>query len=115
MLPRALILSLAAAALLAVPTVFGPALAQDSAAQDSMTSESSDSWLPSLMTETPAEGFDLALTMARKAVTSTQTDKTILHALRPNYSHDPQSLIDVSGVVGVYFATIAQANDYWRE
>lgn len=100
MFRRAFVPLLAAAALLAAP-----AMAQDE----------SDSWLPSLMTETPAEGFDLAITMARKAVTTTQTDKTILHALRPNYSHDPQSLIDVSGVVGVYFATIAEANDYWSD
>ncbi|HLS68931.1 MAG TPA: hexameric tyrosine-coordinated heme protein [Kiloniellales bacterium] len=93
-----------AAALFAVP-----ALAQDS------TNADAESWLPSLMTQTPAEGFDLAIVMARKAVTTTQTDKTILHALRPNYSHDAQSLIDVSGVVGIYFATIAEANDYWQD
>ncbi|HMT99076.1 MAG TPA: hexameric tyrosine-coordinated heme protein [Amaricoccus sp.] len=86
----------------------GPAIAQD-ATQDS------ESWLPSLMTDTPAEGFDLALSMARKAVTTTQTDVEALHALRPNYSHDPQSLIEVSGVVAQYFATVAAANDYWRE
>lgn len=92
------------AALLAVAPVV-PAVAQDAGA----------SWLPSLMTETPEQGFDLALSMARKAVTTTQTDKTILHALRPNYSHDPQSLIAVSGVVATYFATIAEANGYWRE
>ena len=102
---RALSPLVAAAALLAVPAM----------AQDSMSENSTDSWLPSLMAETPAEGFDLAITMARKAVTTTQTDKTILHALRPNYAHDPQSLIDVSGVVAVYFDTIAQANDYWRD
>lgn len=74
-----------------------------------------DSWLPTLITETPEQGFELALTMARKAVTTTQTDKTTLHALRPNYSTDPQSLIDVSGVVAAYFSTIAAANDYWRD
>ena len=93
-----------------------PAIAQDTSqesAGDAAAAE--ESWLPSLMTDTPAEGFDLAVSMARKAVTTTQTDTEILHALRPNYSHDPQSLIDVSGVVADYFATIAAANDYWRE
>lgn len=78
-------------------------------------SNMAESWLPTLITETPEQGFDLALTMARKAVTTTQTDKTTLHALRPNYSTDPQSLIDVSGVVAGYFSTIAAANDYWRD
>ena len=84
-------------------------------AQESSASGADSTWLPSLITETPSEGSDLAVTMARKAVTTTQTDKTILHALRPNYSHDPQSLIDVSGVVAGYFATVAVANDYWRD
>ncbi|EKV29775.1 hypothetical protein C882_0205 [Caenispirillum salinarum AK4] len=82
-----------------------PALAQDDA----------DSWLPTLMTETPQEGFDLAVSMARKAVKTTQPDVDALHKLRPAYAHDPGSLIDVSGVVAEYFATIAEANDYWRE
>ncbi len=93
-----------------------PAIAQDmpeESTEDSAAAE--ESWLPSLLTDTPAEGFDLAVSMARKAVTTTQTDIDALHKLRPNYAHDPQSLIDVSGVVADYFATIAAANDYWRD
>lgn len=97
---RHLLASLAGACLLITP-----ATAQDDA----------DSWLPSLMTETPAEGFDLAVTMARMAVKTTQPDVETLHTLRPNYAHDPESLIDASGVVAEYFATIAAANDYWRK
>src|SRR6056297_2503693 len=95
-------------ALLAGMLTVAPAAAQEERA-------SGDSWLPSLMTPTPADGFDLAVSMARKAVTTTQGDTEALHALRPNYSHDAQSLIDVSGVVARYFATIAEANDFWRE
>lgn len=95
-------LPLVAVAALAAPAV----LAQE---------EQDQSWLPSLMTETPEEGFDLAVTMAREAVTTTQTDTDVLHAVRPAYAHDPQSLIDVSGVVATWFATVAAANDYWRE
>lgn len=97
---RHLLASLAAACLLGAPAV----------AQDDTSS-----WLPSLVTETPAEGFDLAVTMARTAVKTTQPDVETLHKLRPNYAHDPDSLIDASGVVAAYFATIAAANDYWRE
>lgn len=77
--------------------------------------ETDQSWLPSLITDTPAEGFDLAITMARKAVTTTQTDIETLHKLRPAYSHDPDSLIQVSGVVAQYFQIVAEANEYWRE
>ena len=91
---------LAAAILASMPAIAQPA---------------EDSWLPSLITETPEQGFDLAVTMARKAVTTTQTEVETLHKLRPAYAHDPNSLIDVSGVVAAYFATIAEANDFWRD
>lgn len=90
-----------------------PASAQDAATGSDGGSDAS--WLPSLLTDTPAEGFDLAIAIARKAVTTTQTDTETLHALRPAYSSDPDSLIDVSGVVATYFATIAEANDFWRD
>lgn len=73
-----------------------------------------ESWLPTLITETPEQGFDLALTMARRAVTTTQTDKEVLFDQRPVYSTDAASLIDVSGVASGWFGTIAAANDYWR-
>lgn len=99
---RLALLAVAATVMLSTPIL----------AEESKTPES---WLPTLITETPEQGFDLALTMARKAVTTTRTDQTTLHALRPNYSTDPQSLIDISGVVAGYFATIAAANDYWRD
>jgi len=104
----------ALATILSVVLLAGvPALAQDAPQQPAEAPAAS--WLPSLMTDTPEAGFNLALTMARKAVTSTQTDKTVLHAVRPNYSTDPQSLIEVSGVVAAYFATVAAANNYWRD
>lgn len=95
----------------AIPLLFAAlVLAAPAVAQ-----EAKESWLPTLITATPEQGFDLAVRMARKAVTTTQTDKTVLHALRPGYAHDADSLIDVSGVVGTYFATVAEANKYWRE
>lgn len=71
-----------------------------------------ESWLPCLTNETPEQGFDLAISMARKALTTTQTDVGTLHTLRPAYAHDPNSLIGVSGVVATYFATTAEANDF---
>ena len=71
--------------------------------------------LVSLQTETPEEGFALALALSRKGVTETQPDKEVLHTLRPNYSRDADSLITASHVVSVHFQTIAAANDYWRD
>ncbi len=41
------------------------------------------SWLPSLITDTPEQGFDLAVSMARKAVTTAQPDVDALHKARP--------------------------------
>lgn len=73
------------------------------------------SWLPTLITDSPEEGFNLAISMARRAVKTTQPDTDTLHKLRPEYAQDADSLIDVSGVVAIWFRTIAEANDYWRK
>ncbi|MCP1727182.1 hypothetical protein J2T60_001147 [Natronospira proteinivora] len=77
--------------------------------------EEAESWLPSLQTQTPEEGFQLALTLARKGVTETQGDPEVLHGERPKYSQDAESLIAASQVVATHFQTIAAANDYWRD
>lgn len=69
----------------------------------------------SLITATPEEGFALAITLSRRAVTETQQDRAVLHALRPGYAHDAEALIAVSHVVAVNFQTVAAANGYWRE
>jgi len=68
----------------------------------------------SLITATPEEGFQLAITLARKGVTETQPDKEILKELRTAYAHDPNSLISSSQVIAIFFQTIAEANEYWR-
>jgi hypothetical protein len=82
-------------------------------AQQEMTKQE-DSKL-SLITTTPEEGFQLALLLARKGVTETQTDKEVLRKLRPAYAHNPDSLIAASQVVAIHFQTIAAANNYWRD
>jgi hypothetical protein len=69
----------------------------------------------SLITATPEEGFQLALMLARKGVTETQTDKEVLKKLRPAYAHNPDSLIAASQVVAIHFQTISAANNYWRD
>lgn len=73
------------------------------------------SWLPSLITETPADGFALAVKLSRVGVKTTQPDVDVLKKERPKYSHDAARLIDASHVIAVHFSTIAEANDYWRE
>lgn len=73
-----------------------------------------ESWLPTLRTTTPEEGFDLAIKLARMAVKRTQPNDGARAALRPRYANDAGGLIAASHVVAVNFATIAAANDYWK-
>lgn len=71
-------------------------------------------WLPTLITETPEEGYALAIRMARMAVKMTQPDEGMRDKLRPLYAGDADALIATSQVVATHFATVAAANNYWR-
>ena len=75
----------------------------------------SESWLPSLETETPEEGYQLAVKLARVAVRLTQPDAAIRQALRAKYADDHDSLIAISQVVATHFQTVAAANRYWAD
>lgn len=74
-----------------------------------------DTWLTSLITETPQEGFELAITLSRRGVKYTQPDTAVLHELRPEYAHDAEGLTAASQVIAINFQTVAAANGYWRE
>ncbi|MDK8463310.1 hexameric tyrosine-coordinated heme protein [Marinobacter sp. SS13-12] len=76
--------------------------------------EKSDIWLPSLVTETPQEGFQLAIKLSRMGVKSTQSDKETLFRERAKYSQDGEALIHASEVIAVHFQTVAAANNYWK-
>ncbi len=74
-----------------------------------------DTWLTTLITDTPQAGFELAITLSRRADKYTQPDDEVRKRLRPVYSQDADSLIAVSQVVAINFQTIAAANNYWRK
>lgn len=74
----------------------------------------SEQWLPSLKTDTPQAGYDLAMTLARKAVGMTQPDPEVRKKLRPIYAENPDSLTFASQVVAIHFQTVAAANNYWN-
>ena len=74
-----------------------------------------DNWLPTLITATPTEGYDLAVKMSRMAVKMTQPDAEVRDKLRPVYAEDTDALIASSQVVATHFATVAAANGYWRD
>ena len=73
-----------------------------------------NTWLTSLITETPQEGFELAITLSRKGVAYTQPSAEIREKLRPVYSENADSLTAASQVVAINFQTVAAANNYWR-
>ncbi len=72
------------------------------------------SWLPSLITATPEEGFDLAIKMSRVGVKKTQPDDEIRTRLRAVYEKNADSLTAASHVIATNFQTVAAANNYWR-
>ena len=74
-----------------------------------------DTWLTSLITATPQEGFELAITLSRRGVKYTQPDAEVLHQLRPQYANDPTALTAASQVIAINFQTIAAANNYWKK
>lgn len=84
-------------------------------AQDKGAAQAAPAGLTSLMTDTPEEGFALAIKLSQKGVATTQKDPAVRKQLRPAYAHDPDSLIAVSHVIATHFQTIAAANDYWRK
>ena len=77
--------------------------------------EMSDPWLATLITETPQDGYDLAVKLARVAVKMTQPDAEIRTQLRADYEGDFGALIAASEVVATHFQTVAAANNYWRD
>lgn len=68
-----------------------------------------------LLTDTPEEGRALAIMLARKTVAAIQPDADVRQQLRPDYAGNADSLTMAAHAVAVEFATIAAANNYWRE
>ena len=73
-----------------------------------------DPWLTSLITETPQQGFELAITLSRRGVKYTQPDTETLKKLRPEYAGSADGLTAASQVIAINFQTVAAANNYWR-
>ena len=73
-----------------------------------------DIWLPTLMTATPQDGFELAITLSRRGVKYTQPDPEKLKKMRPDYADSADGLTAASQVVAINFQTVAAANNYWR-
>ncbi|MGO8656853.1 hexameric tyrosine-coordinated heme protein, partial [Rhizobium ruizarguesonis] len=81
---------------------------------DALRTTMSDPWLPSLITETPQAGFELAIKLSRMGVKMTQPSDEIRKKLRVIYEDDADSLIAASQVIAINYQTVAAANNYWR-
>jgi len=77
--------------------------------------EMAETWLPSLKTATPQEGFELAARLARLGVKLTQPSAEVRDRLRASYEQDSAQLINSSQVIAIHFQTVAAANNYWRD
>lgn len=75
----------------------------------------SEPFLPTLITDTPEEGFQLALKLSRLGVKFTQPSAEVRDRLRPEYAEHADSLTLASQVVAINFQTVAQANNFWRD
>jgi hypothetical protein len=74
-----------------------------------------DKWLLGLKTNTPQEGFELAIKLSQKGVEYTQPSVEIRQRLRPLYSKKADSLISATQVIAINFQTVAAANNYWKD
>lgn len=74
-----------------------------------------EQWLTSLITITPQEGYELAITMSRKGVGYVQSDPEVKKKLRAKYAENADSLTFASQVIAINFQTVAAANNYWRD
>jgi len=75
---------------------------------------SNELWLPTLITDTPQAGFELAVKLSRMGVKSTQPNVDVLKKLRPDYANNADGLTAASQVIALNFQTISAANNYWK-
>lgn len=71
-------------------------------------------WLQSLITDTPQQGRELAIMMARKSIAAIQTNSDTRKELRDNYATDTLQLIQSAAVIAQEYQTIAMANNFWK-
>lgn len=69
----------------------------------------------SLITDTPEEGRELAVKIARLTIKLIQPDAEVRSSLRSDYAEDADKLVNAGQSVAMEFATIAAANNYWRK
>jgi hypothetical protein len=90
----------------------GSAVAGDT---PSMQATAQEDYVPSLITDTPLQGRQLAITLVRKTIGSIQRDDDAKRRVREKYEEDPEMLMQAAAMVTAEFRIIAEANNYWRD
>lgn len=88
--------------------------AASDAAPASMRTAQAD-YMPSLITATPLEGRQLAITIVRKTIGEIQRDGDAKRRVRAVYEEDPMMLMRAVELINREFAIIAEANNWWRD
>jgi hypothetical protein len=73
-----------------------------------------DNWLPTLETDSPQEGIELAVKLSRLGMMLSQPSNHIEKETRGSKTLSPTQLIAAAHVIALNFQTIAAANDWWR-
>ena len=100
---------------LACATALPAALAAEPDATAAMQPQPAGDYVPSLITDTPLQGRQLAITLVRKTIGSIQRDDAAKQRVREKYEEDPEMLMQAAAMVTAEFRIIAEANDYWRD
>jgi hypothetical protein len=74
-----------------------------------------DIWLPTLQTESPQEGIELAVKLSRLGMMLSQSSNHVDKDSRGSKTLSPAQLIAAAHVIALNFQTIAAANDWWRD
>jgi hypothetical protein len=76
--------------------------------------EKDDLWLPTLTTNTPQEGVELAVKLSDLGFMASQRSEDTRPSRLTSREYTCSQLIAAAHVIALNFQTIATANDWWR-
>src|SRR5699024_12818414 len=71
--------------------------------------------ISSLITETPEDGYQLAVQLSRKAISTMMPDLEIRKKMYQDYIGDARNITHESEVVAIHLHTLSQSIDYMKE
>ncbi len=76
--------------------------------------EMDDLWLPTLKTDTPQDGLELAVKLSDLGFMVSQRSEDNRPTQRTTHKYTQGQLIAAAHVIALNFQTVAAANDWWR-